>query len=648
MVELMEKADYHTAMYKTIYVPADNSDHSNRSVELAVKLGKAMGSELTGSHVYAAKMHDKRFKQMEFTLPEEYQEEKELDRQRKIHDSLITMGLQLISDSYLDVMERLSCKEGVPFSRKSFDGRNFQLVVEDIQKSQYDLVIMGALGTGAVKESVLGSVTERVVRRARTDVLVVRDVSPWEEQFKRGIVVAIDGSPQSYAGLKIAIELSKLVHCPLEAVAVYDPYLHYTVFSGIVDVLSEKAAKVFKFKEQEKLHEEIIDTGLAKIYQAHLEVAQVVAKDEGVELKITLMDGKAYEKVLQYVRTTKPWLLIMGRIGYHSDDTMDIGSNSENLLRLSPSNCLLVSRKFIPPIDMKADAAVTWSDEALERMQKIPEFVRGIARTALIRYSMEHGHSIITSSVIDKVMDLFMPKRSEQAVASLAYDVALSEAQNGATRFICLRCGHVVKIETRPSQCGVCEAEGSEFQKIDRSVAQAIVTQEGGTQQEETFDGVSLKWTDEARKQLLELPAGFLRKRARARIEKTAKVKGYETITMELASRLVAEIKEGVENVAPPSAAASVGTDEAAPSPFTWTDAAAARLERVPAGFMRDMTKKKVEDLASVKGVTTVTLEITEEALVAARQMMAEMVATYAKGGDTKTAIQASVPKPAI
>jgi hypothetical protein len=56
---------------------------------------------MIGCHVYAAKMHDYRFKQMEYTLPEEYLEETELERQRKIHDSLITMGLKLISDSYL-------------------------------------------------------------------------------------------------------------------------------------------------------------------------------------------------------------------------------------------------------------------------------------------------------------------------------------------------------------------------------------------------------------------------------------------------------------------------------------------------------------------------------------------------------------------
>ena len=91
-------------MFNKIYVPVDNSEHSMTSVELAIDLAKRFGSELVGCHAYAARMHDIRFKQMEFTLPEEYQVEEEMEKQRNIHDTLITMGLELISDSYLDCL----------------------------------------------------------------------------------------------------------------------------------------------------------------------------------------------------------------------------------------------------------------------------------------------------------------------------------------------------------------------------------------------------------------------------------------------------------------------------------------------------------------------------------------------------------------
>jgi len=164
-------------MFKHICVPVDNSDHSNRAIDLAVELGRACGTKLTGIHVYAARLHDYRFKQMEYTLPEEYKDENELERQRKIHDSLIAMGLQLISESYLDVMARKAVEAGLAFEPKMIDGKHYKVLVEDCLAADYDLVVMGALGMGAVKDSQLGSVTERFVRRVTRDTLIVRNAS---------------------------------------------------------------------------------------------------------------------------------------------------------------------------------------------------------------------------------------------------------------------------------------------------------------------------------------------------------------------------------------------------------------------------------------------------------------------------------------
>ena len=275
-------------MYRHIYVPVDNSDYSNRAIDLAVELGRAFGARLTGMHVYAARLHDYRFKQMEYTLPEEYKDETELERQRKIHDSLITMGLQLISDSYLDVLEQKCREAGLPFEKKMQDGKHYKVLIEDARAADYDLIVMGALGMGAVRDSQLGSVTDRFVRRVTKDTLIVRNADPQRDQ-QGAIVVCMDGSPQAFHGLKLGLALARALGRPLQAVAVYDPYLHYAMFNGIVGVLNEKASKIFRFKEQEQLHEEIIDTGLAKIYQSHLEIARKLAAEDGVDLSITLL-----------------------------------------------------------------------------------------------------------------------------------------------------------------------------------------------------------------------------------------------------------------------------------------------------------------------------------------------------------------------
>jgi nucleotide-binding universal stress UspA family protein len=591
-------------MFKKIYVPVDNSEYSNQAIEMALALAKPWNATIIGSHVYAAKMHDYRFKQMEYTLPEEYQDENELARQRKIHDSLITMGLQLISDSYLDVLQRRCQEAGLAYERKTFDGKHYKVLVEDIAQSDYDLVIMGALGIGAVKDSLIGSVCERVTRRVQRDVLVIKHLAD-PVACGETIVVGIDGSPQCFGGLKTAIELSKAFHKPIEVVSVYDPFLHYVAFNGIVDVLSEQASKVFRFKEQEQLHEEIIDTGLAKIYQSHLEVAREIARADGVDVQLTLLPGKAFEKLLQHVRKVKPWMLILGRMGIHSQPgEMDLGSNTENLLRLAPCHVLLSSGTYVPPIDLRAEESINWSSEAEERMQRVPPLVKGIARTAILRFAMERGHSVVTSDVIEQAMEAFMPGYTGRMMGKVAKVLAIEKVRGDQQlTYICAVCGYTAKSEN-PARCPVCQATAEQFQVIDRQVVEAIAAAEGTTLEEATFDGRKLKWSAEARRVLRDVADAYLRRRAKARIEKVARMQKLAVITRELAVPLIEETvgsdrldgsgtRGSAEDEAQVTAGAPVSTRPEVPSParraeeskpqLNWTNAEG-QLNEVAAG----------------------------------------------------------------
>jgi nucleotide-binding universal stress UspA family protein len=628
-------------MYRHIYVPVDNSDHSNRAIDLAVDLGQAFGSALTGCHVYAARLHDYRFKQMEYTLPEEYKDETELDRQRKIHDSLITMGLQLISDSYLDVMEKKCRAAGLSCARKMMDGKHYKVLIQDALASDYDLIVMGALGMGAVRDSQLGSVTERFVRQVAKDTLIVRNAAPLRDQ-QGAIAVGIDGSPQSFHGLQLGIALAGALGRPLQAIAVYDPYLHYAMFNGIVGVLNEKASKIFRFKEQEQLHEEIIDTGLAKIYQSHLEIARKLAAEAGLELGITLLDGKCFEKILTFARKERPWLLVLGRVGVHSDENeVDLGSNTENLLRLAPCNVLLTGGKFYPPLDVKAEEIIAWTEEAEARMERVPAQMKRIARTALLRYAIEQGHTVVTSKVIDEAMAIFMPTRLAEKMQIMAEDLAVAQLRvdTQAVTAICSVCGYTVKGPNAVVRCPVCNAGADKFQHINREMIEAIAMQEGGIADEEPMPGVVTRWSADARDALREVTDAYLRRRAKARVEKYARSRKIAVITCELALPLIEEtvgrdkLGSGWDTLLAKTRftpAEETRTREAtAASEFAWTADAVARLNRVPAGFMRDMTREEVEKVAREKGVATIDLAICEEGVGHARETMNEVIAGY-------------------
>ena len=630
-------------MFKHIYVPVDNSEFSNRAIDLAVELGRTCGARLTGIHVYAARLHDYRFKQMEYTLPDEYRDETELERQRKIHDSLIAMGLQLISESYLDVMARKAEAAGLPFERKMVDGKHYKVLIDDCAASDYDLVVMGALGMGAVKDSQLGSVAERFVRKVPKDALIVRNADALRDQ-QGAIVVCLDGSPQSFNGLRLGIRLAKALGRPLQAVAVYDPYLHYAMFNGIVGVLSDKASKVFRFKEQEQLHEEIIDTGLAKIYQSHLEIGRKLAADEGVDLAITLLDGKCFEKILTFARKEQPWLLILGRVGVHSDENeVDLGSNTENLLRLAPCNVLLTGGTFYPPLDVRAEEIIAWTEEAEARMERVPPQVKGVARTALLRYAIEQGHTVITSKVIDEAMAIFMPTRMAEKMQLLAEDVAVAtlRAERQPATAICSVCGYTVKGPNPVVACPVCRAGADRFQLISRDVVEAIAAQEGGVEEEEALPGVPVKWSADARDALREVADAYLRRRAKARVEKYARSRKIPVITCQLALPLIEETVGREKLGAGWDTLLAKTTFEPAQAPgaalgpegnghgLVWTEEATARLNRVPAGFMRDMTREEVERVAGAKGATTIDLALCEEGIGQARATMNEVIAGY-------------------
>ena len=53
---------------------------------------------------------------------------------------------------------------------------------------------------------------------------------------------------------------------------------------------------------------------------------------------------------------------------------------------------------------------------------------------------------------------------------------------------------------------------------------------------------------------------------------------------------------------------------------------------RVPAGFMRDKTQRRIEELAATKATADVDLDLVEEGIEAGKRLMAEMLGQY--GGD--------------
>jgi hypothetical protein len=228
---------------------------------------------------------------------------------------------------------------------------------------------------------------------------------------------------------------------------------------------------------------------------------------------------------------------------------------------------------------------------------------------------------------------------------------------------ICKRCG-VAASEPDAVRCGVCG--GQDLERIDREMLARIARAEGALTEEVTYDGRKLQWTESARRALWTLKDAYKRRRAKARIEKTARLRKLPTITLELAQQVVEEetgvpldagiaaaghaattasLDDAPEAEAPAQAAAA---DGAVPAPipgqgekrliardlknvpllsaYPWQGEAVERILRVPAGFMRNRTQDRIEVLAAERGQEAINLALVEDGIAIGRQMMEEML----------------------
>jgi nucleotide-binding universal stress UspA family protein len=473
-------------VYREIFVPVDNSAHSDWAVERAIELCTQCGGRITGNHVYAARLHDVRFRQLETGLPARFQTPEEIKRQRKVHDKLIEKGLQLIADSFLDQLGKRCEARGVPLTRQLLEGINYEEIIKEVNRGegrlpgligfdpniakrydggergrgdvrlgddgrivaededaaakvvgssgrQYDLVALGAHGLGRQPYSQLGGVVARSLREIEKDMLVVRDEAP----FAGGrFMVCIDGSSYSYRAMRMALELAQQFGGSLWVGSAFDVEYHHVVFNNIKDVLSAQASKVFKFEEQEELHNNIIDKGLLKLCQANVKRAEVMAEEfPDVPIKTQILVGKPFQVVLQWAEEVKPSLLIFARHGAHRIEGTELGSQAENLVRLAPHNVLLtgtvgVRPEDIPWIEEDGVASLPWAPEAEVRILRVPPFAQGIARKAVEEFVLELGGDIVTNPRLDEAIRKLLPTHMQLIMGiGSAEEVALAEVK---------------------------------------------------------------------------------------------------------------------------------------------------------------------------------------------------------------------------
>lgn len=139
---------------KKILVPTDFSEHSNKALLYGAELAAKFGAELHVMH--AIEMTPLAYGEGAYFPPETEAE------------------LTAAASSQLDSLH-IPMANDVTVVRKILHGHPFVETIRYSKENNIGLIVIGTHGRGAIAHMLLGSVAEKVVRKAPCPVLTVRD-----------------------------------------------------------------------------------------------------------------------------------------------------------------------------------------------------------------------------------------------------------------------------------------------------------------------------------------------------------------------------------------------------------------------------------------------------------------------------------------
>jgi len=155
-------------LFEKILVPLDGSEHSLRALEIALRIAKEFNGKITLVHVYSVNVRPV-FMSEPTTLapsgvpvitPAEFSNV--VEAARKAGASVLTDGEKRIKT------------EGVQVDTALREGHTVQEILKAARDGEFDLIVMGARGVSKIREILLGSVSDGVIRNSPCPVLVTK------------------------------------------------------------------------------------------------------------------------------------------------------------------------------------------------------------------------------------------------------------------------------------------------------------------------------------------------------------------------------------------------------------------------------------------------------------------------------------------
>jgi nucleotide-binding universal stress UspA family protein len=226
------------------------------------------------------------------------------------------------------------------------------------------------------------------------------------------ILIGIDGSEHALAALEMARTFAAFTGAPLHLLAAYDPELHQRVFKTMAETMPPEAQAAVGLDKQQGLHESLIDDGLGTLYRTFLDEAVRTVSDAGLQPTTHLVADKGYRGIVGKAKAVNASMICLGRFGHNQEDESEIGATTESVVRQARCHVYVSAPPTISPsIGVPDGEEMPWDPEAMERLGKVPRFVRKMAKRSIEAVARDEGAERVRVEHLEKVSERFRPKK---------------------------------------------------------------------------------------------------------------------------------------------------------------------------------------------------------------------------------------------
>jgi nucleotide-binding universal stress UspA family protein len=293
---------------KRILCPVDFSGHSRLALDYATALARWYDAEVFALHAYAVAMVPATIGAM----PAMTSVGVPLTREEIEHD--LAQFVRPVKAAHVKTTASVST------------GSPARTILEAADRLSANIIVMGTHGASGFERLVLGSVTEKVLRKATCPVLVVprqADAPGGAGVLFRRILCAVDFSPCSTRAISYALSLAEESGGSLAFVHVVEGLDH--------EPLANAHFNVPEYRQQ------LVD-------DARRRLAALVPSETRTwcECREIVRTGKAYREILEAARTADADLIVLGVRGRHAVDLALFGSTTNHVVRSAECPVLTV------------------------------------------------------------------------------------------------------------------------------------------------------------------------------------------------------------------------------------------------------------------------------------------------------------------